>query len=69
MIQHSNLTDKQELFLSLSGIIAQEVKELLPTAVREVGDVTCSDGQKIHSFLMVDKVSPHASNSYRGVNI
>ncbi|XP_060745134.1 myelin regulatory factor-like protein isoform X1 [Tachysurus vachellii] len=38
-----------------TGIIAQEVKELLPTAVREVGDVTCSDGQKIHSFLMVDK--------------
>ncbi|TSP25375.1 Myelin regulatory factor-like protein [Bagarius yarrelli] len=38
-----------------TGIIAQEVKELLPTAVREVGDVTCSDGQKIHNFLMVDK--------------
>ncbi|XP_026778884.3 myelin regulatory factor-like protein [Pangasianodon hypophthalmus] len=38
-----------------TGIIAQEVRELLPTAVREVGDVTCSDGQKIHNFLMVDK--------------
>ncbi|KAI4878047.1 hypothetical protein NFI96_011653 [Prochilodus magdalenae] len=38
-----------------TGIIAQEVKELLPSAVREVGDVTCSDGQKIHNFLMVDK--------------
>ncbi|KAG7320131.1 hypothetical protein KOW79_015984 [Hemibagrus wyckioides] len=37
------------------GIIAQEVKELLPTAVRDVGDVTCSNGQKIHNFLMVDK--------------
>ncbi|XP_046730166.1 myelin regulatory factor-like protein isoform X2 [Silurus meridionalis] len=38
-----------------TGIIAQEVKELIPTAVREVGDVTCSDGQKIRNFLMVDK--------------
>lgn len=40
----------------VSGIIAQEVKELLPTAVKEVGDVVCSDGERIHNFLMVDKV-------------
>ncbi|XP_034019074.1 myelin regulatory factor-like protein [Thalassophryne amazonica] len=38
-----------------TGIIAQEVKELLPSAVKEVGDVTCSDGEKIPNFLMVDK--------------
>uniref|UniRef100_A0A4W4H381 Myelin regulatory factor like n=1 Tax=Electrophorus electricus TaxID=8005 RepID=A0A4W4H381_ELEEL len=38
-----------------TGIIAQEVRELLPTAVRDVGEVTCSDGEKIHNFLMVDK--------------
>ncbi|XP_048825955.1 myelin regulatory factor-like protein isoform X2 [Brienomyrus brachyistius] len=38
-----------------TGIIAQEVKELLPGAVREVGDVVCSDGEKIPNFLMVDK--------------
>ncbi|XP_009875820.1 PREDICTED: myelin regulatory factor-like protein, partial [Apaloderma vittatum] len=38
-----------------TGIIAQEVKELLPQAVREVGDVTCNDGEKIENFLMVDK--------------
>ncbi|XP_076860635.1 myelin regulatory factor-like protein [Brachyhypopomus gauderio] len=38
-----------------TGIIAQEVRELLPMAVREVGDITCSDGQKIQNFLMVDK--------------
>ncbi|XP_033845515.1 myelin regulatory factor-like protein isoform X1 [Periophthalmus magnuspinnatus] len=38
-----------------TGVIAQEVKELLPSAVREVGDVTCSDGEKIDNFLMVDK--------------
>ncbi|KAK4832586.1 hypothetical protein QYF61_024377, partial [Mycteria americana] len=38
-----------------TGIIAQEVKELLPQAVREVGDVSCNDGEKIENFLMVDK--------------
>lgn len=43
-------------YFDISGIIAQEVKELLPSAVKEVGDVTCSDGEKIDNFLMVDKV-------------
>ncbi|XP_028255701.1 myelin regulatory factor-like protein isoform X2 [Parambassis ranga] len=38
-----------------TGVIAQEVKELLPSAVKEVGDITCSDGETIPSFLMVDK--------------
>ncbi|KAM6895328.1 myelin regulatory factor-like protein [Xenentodon cancila] len=38
-----------------TGVIAQEVKELLPSAVKEVGNITCSDGEKIHNFLMVDK--------------
>ncbi|XP_073699398.1 myelin regulatory factor-like protein [Garra rufa] len=38
-----------------TGIIAQEVKELLPTAVREMGDITCVNGEKIDNFLMVDK--------------
>ncbi|XP_041873718.1 myelin regulatory factor-like protein isoform X4 [Corvus kubaryi] len=38
-----------------TGIIAQEVKGLLPEAVREVGDVACNDGEKIENFLMVDK--------------
>lgn len=47
----------------VSGIIAQEVKELLPSAVTEVGDVSCSDGEKIHNFLMVDKVSSSSSSS------
>lgn len=41
---------------SWTGIIAQEVKRLLPEAVREVGDVACNDGEKIENFLMVDKV-------------
>ncbi|XP_008399058.1 myelin regulatory factor-like protein isoform X1 [Poecilia reticulata] len=38
-----------------TGVIAQEVKELLPSAVMEVGDVVCSDGEVIQNFLMVDK--------------
>ncbi|XP_062373976.1 myelin regulatory factor-like protein [Sardina pilchardus] len=38
-----------------TGVIAQEVKEVLPNAVKEVGDVMCTDGEKIQNFLMVDK--------------
>lgn len=38
-----------------TGIIAQEVKELLPQAVKEAGDVAFNDGEKIENFLMVDK--------------
>uniref|UniRef100_H3CB15 Myelin regulatory factor like n=1 Tax=Tetraodon nigroviridis TaxID=99883 RepID=H3CB15_TETNG len=38
-----------------TGVLAQEVKELLPSAVTQVGDISCSDGEKIQNFLMVDK--------------
>ncbi|PWA14715.1 hypothetical protein CCH79_00019610 [Gambusia affinis] len=38
-----------------TGVIAQEVQELLPSAVMDVGDVVCSDGEVIQNFLMVDK--------------
>uniref|UniRef100_A0A8D0G3E4 Myelin regulatory factor like n=1 Tax=Sphenodon punctatus TaxID=8508 RepID=A0A8D0G3E4_SPHPU len=38
-----------------TGIIAQEVRELLPTAVREVGAITCDNGERLENFLMVDK--------------
>ncbi|XP_073195427.1 myelin regulatory factor-like protein [Lepidochelys kempii] len=38
-----------------TGIIAQEVKELLPTAVKEVGVITCENGEKVENFLMIDK--------------
>lgn len=33
------------------------MRELLPSAVTQVGDVNCSDGEMIQNFLMVDKVS------------
>ncbi|KAM9771881.1 myelin regulatory factor-like protein isoform 9-T12 [Syngnathus typhle] len=39
-----------------TGVLAQEVKELLPSAVKEVGDITCHGGHRIDNFLMVDKV-------------
>ncbi|XP_006859679.1 PREDICTED: myelin regulatory factor-like protein [Chrysochloris asiatica] len=38
-----------------TGMIAQEVQEILPRAVREVGEVTCENGEKLENFLMVDK--------------
>uniref|UniRef100_A0A8D0DUY2 Myelin regulatory factor like n=1 Tax=Salvator merianae TaxID=96440 RepID=A0A8D0DUY2_SALMN len=38
-----------------TGVIAQEVQELLPRAVREVGDIMCENGEKVDNFLMVDK--------------
>ncbi|CAD7676898.1 unnamed protein product [Nyctereutes procyonoides] len=38
-----------------TGMIAQEVQEILPRAVREVGDVTCENGETLQNFLMVDK--------------
>ncbi|XP_012874098.1 PREDICTED: myelin regulatory factor-like protein [Dipodomys ordii] len=38
-----------------TGMIAQEVQEILPRAVREMGEVTCENGEKVENFLMVDK--------------
>ncbi|XP_049991399.1 myelin regulatory factor-like protein [Alexandromys fortis] len=38
-----------------TGMIAQEVQEILPRAVREVGGVTCGSGETLENFLMVDK--------------
>uniref|UniRef100_F7BVW1 Myelin regulatory factor like n=1 Tax=Ornithorhynchus anatinus TaxID=9258 RepID=F7BVW1_ORNAN len=38
-----------------TGMIAQEVKDILPSAVREVGDVTCANGEKVENLLVVDK--------------
>ncbi|XP_053575191.1 LOW QUALITY PROTEIN: myelin regulatory factor-like protein [Bombina bombina] len=38
-----------------TGIIAQEVKRVIPRAVKEVGNVRCGNGDTIENFLMVDK--------------
>ncbi|XP_073507879.1 myelin regulatory factor-like protein isoform X2 [Phyllobates terribilis] len=38
-----------------TGIIAQEVRNVLPHAVRDTGNVTCENGETIENLLMVDK--------------
>ncbi|XP_054844889.1 myelin regulatory factor-like protein [Eublepharis macularius] len=38
-----------------TGVIAQEVQQLLPRAIREAGDFTCENGERVDHFLMVDK--------------
>ncbi|XP_043561970.1 myelin regulatory factor isoform X5 [Chiloscyllium plagiosum] len=38
-----------------TGVIAQEVKEILPEAVKETGDVVCTNGETIENFLVVNK--------------
>ena len=43
------------------GVLAQEVSEILPDAVRETGDVVLNDGECIDNFLVVNKV-PGALN-------
>ncbi len=51
--EHAGLSEDE---LEDTGVIAQEVKEVLPDAVRETGDIILSDGQKIDNFLVVNKV-------------
>nr|XP_033806583.1 myelin regulatory factor-like protein isoform X2 [Geotrypetes seraphini] len=38
-----------------TGLIAQEVREILPRAIKEAGNVTCENGESIEKFLMLDK--------------
>lgn len=44
------------LGLSPPGVIAQEVKEILPEAVKDTGDVVFANGKTIENFLVVNKV-------------
>lgn len=39
-----------------TGVIAQEVQNIIPEAVKESGDVELPNGQKINNFLVVNKV-------------
>lgn len=41
---------------SLAGVIAQEVQQILPEAVKEGGDVVCANGETIPNLLVVNKV-------------
>ncbi|XP_066475883.1 myelin regulatory factor [Tiliqua scincoides] len=40
---------------SETGVIAQEVKEILPEAVKETGDMVFTSGKTIENFLVVNK--------------
>lgn len=42
---------------SLTGVIAQEVQKILPEAVKEGGDVVCTNGETIPNLLVVNKVN------------
>lgn len=44
-----------------TGVIAQEVKRVLPEAVKEAGDVILPNGDTIDKFLVVNKVSDGAA--------
>ena len=40
-----------------TGVIAQEIQEILPDAVRPGGDVVLPNGEVIENFLVVNKVN------------
>lgn len=44
------------MFCPLAGVIAQEVQQILPEAVKEGGDVVCANGETIANLLVVNKV-------------
>ena len=39
-----------------TGVLAQELLEILPDAVRETGDIVLPNGQRVENFLVVNKV-------------
>lgn len=40
-----------------TGVIAQEIREVLPEAVKEAGDIPLGNGEVIKDFLVVNKVT------------
>ena len=46
------LTDSE---INGTGVLAQEVQQILPDAVKETGDVVLADGETIENFLVVNK--------------
>lgn len=52
-----------------AGVIAQEVQQILPEAVKEGGDVVCANGETISNLLVVNKVMKvQACIQYRAQN-
>ena len=39
-----------------TGVIAQELKVIIPDAVRPAGNIVLPDGRQIENFLVVNKV-------------
>ncbi|XP_013412018.1 myelin regulatory factor isoform X3 [Lingula anatina] len=50
--QHAGLSPED---VHDTGVLAQEVREVLPDAVKDTGDVVLPNGEKIESFLVVNK--------------
>lgn len=40
-----------------TGVIAQEVAQILPEAVRPAGDIILDNGTSVNNFLVVNKAS------------
>lgn len=54
---HSGLKDQNDNSEIIdTGVIAQEVREVLPDAVQEAGSIVLPNGQVIENFLLVNKV-------------
>ncbi len=60
--EHAGLTDDE---LEDTGVLAQEVQEVLPDAVRDTGDVILKDGKRIENFLVINKVG-YKQNIWQG---
>ena len=48
---------KDNTYEHFSGILAQDVLDILPDAVRETGDITLENGETLENFLIVNKVT------------
>lgn len=44
-----------------AGVIAQEILDVLPDAVKSTGDIHLPNGRTLENFLVVNKVSVHAT--------
>lgn len=62
----SHLLDALYTSTSLhTGVIAQEVQQILPEAVKEGGDVVCANGETIPNLLVVNKVRIVQKNIFK----
>lgn len=46
-------------FIGFEGVLAQEIREILPEAVVQTNDITLSNGEVVENFLHVDKGRLH----------